>query len=57
VPASPIQDRFVINGVEKDNGISPLTYNGNPERYLDCGHITSYVKNCALPRPHRRSTS
>jgi hypothetical protein len=35
---------FVINNLDKDSGIINISYNGDPEQYVDCGWITSYVK-------------
>jgi hypothetical protein len=36
---------FVINNIDKSSGILNLSYNGDPEEYIDCGNIHSYVKN------------
>jgi hypothetical protein len=36
---------FVINNLDKDSGIINVSYKGDPEKYVDCGRITSYVKN------------
>jgi len=36
---------FVVNNLEKDSGFINLSYSGNPEKYIDCGYIESYVKN------------
>jgi hypothetical protein len=36
---------FVINNLEKASGLISLSYSGNPESYVDCGKIISYVKN------------
>ena len=41
-----LEDRaFVIDSLDKDAGVIILSYTGDPEGYVDCGHITSYVKN------------
>ena len=41
-----LEDRaFVIDVVDKDAGVIILSYTGDPQGYVDCGHITSYVKN------------
>ncbi len=41
-----LEDRaFVIDTLDKDAGVLILSYTGDPEGYVDCGHITSYVKN------------
>ncbi|MEJ1416994.1 MAG: hypothetical protein RPU91_07845 [Candidatus Sedimenticola sp. (ex Thyasira tokunagai)] len=36
---------FVINNLDKDSGFINLSYSGDPEKYIDCGYIESYVKN------------
>lgn len=36
---------FVINNLDKSSGFINLSYSGNPENYIDCGRVTSYVKN------------
>ena len=36
---------FVINNLDKSSGLINLSYSGDPEKFIDCGHITSYVKN------------
>jgi hypothetical protein len=36
---------FVINNLDKSSGLMNISYTGDPERYIDCGRITSYVKN------------
>lgn len=36
---------FVINNIDKSSGLMNISYTGDPERYIDCGRITSYVKN------------
>lgn len=36
---------FVINNLDKSSGLINLSYTGDPEKYIDCGRITSYVKN------------
>lgn len=36
---------FVINNLDKDSGFINVSYSGSPEKYIDCGHIESYVKN------------
>lgn len=54
---SPLQDRFAINGLDRDAGVITLTYSGDPERYVDCGYITSYVKNVRGERTYRFSAA
>lgn len=41
---------FVINNLDKESGIINISYNGDPEKYVDCGKIHSYVKNAAGER-------
>lgn len=36
---------FVINNLDKASGLINISYTGDPERYVDCGQISSYVKN------------
>lgn len=36
---------FVINNLDKSSGLVNLSYSGDPEKYVDCGNITSYVSN------------
>lgn len=36
---------FVINNLDKSSGLINVSYNGDPEKYIDCGRVTSYVKN------------
>jgi len=55
--ASPIQDGFVVNGIDEDTGVITLTYSGNPERYVDCGYITSSVKNVRGERRYQFAAS
>ena len=52
VPTFP-SARFVIQSLDKDTGIIVLSYTGEPERYVDCGEITSYVKNLRGERTYR----
>lgn len=53
VPVSPLQGGFATNGLDRDAGAITLTYTGDPERYVDCGYITSYVKNVRGERTYR----
>ena len=57
MPVSPVRDRFVINGLDGDTGVITLTYSGNPERYVDCGYITSSVKNVRGERRYQFAAS
>lgn len=43
---------FVINNMDKDSGFINLSYSGDPERYVDCGRIVSYVKNARGERTY-----
>jgi hypothetical protein len=36
---------FVINNLDKESGIINVSYTGDPENYVDCGRIYSYVSN------------
>ncbi|MBA4343233.1 MAG: hypothetical protein C0423_13930 [Methylibium sp.] len=36
---------FVINNLDKASGLINLSYSGDPERFVDCGRITSTVTN------------
>lgn len=36
---------FVINNLDKSSGIINISYGGDPQKYIDCGYINSYVKN------------
>ncbi|OGB94435.1 MAG: hypothetical protein A2Z31_10555 [candidate division NC10 bacterium RBG_16_65_8] len=38
-------DHFDGVGLDKDSGVLMFGYRGDPERYVDCGHIRSFVKN------------
>ena len=43
---------FVINNLDKESGIINVSYSGNPENYVDCGRIYSYVKNARGERTY-----
>jgi hypothetical protein len=43
---------FVINNLDKSSGLMNISYTGDPERYIDCGKITSYVKNAQGERTY-----
>jgi len=36
---------FVINNLDRSSGLINLSYSGDPEKYIDCGQVTSFVKN------------
>lgn len=44
---------FVINNLDKDSGIINISYSGDPQRYIDCGEIYSYVKNARGERTYQ----
>jgi len=48
---------FVINNLDKDSGIINVSYSGNPEKYVDCGQVESYVKNARGARTYKFSAS
>lgn len=43
---------FVINNLDKSSGFINLSYTGNPEQYIDCGRVISFVKNARGERTH-----
>ena len=43
---------FVINNLDKDSGLINISYSGDPEKYVDCGRLHSYVKNLAGERTY-----
>jgi hypothetical protein len=43
---------FVINNLDKSSGLINLSYSGDPEQYIDCGRIISYVKNARGERTY-----
>lgn len=43
---------FVINNIDKDSGLINISYSGDPEKYVDCGRVTSYVKNARGERTY-----
>jgi hypothetical protein len=43
---------FVINNLDKSSGLINVSYNGDPEKYVDCGIITSVVKNATGERTY-----
>ena len=46
---------YVINNLDKASGLINLSYTGDPERFIDCGRITSYVKNAQGERAYNFS--
>jgi hypothetical protein len=51
--AGSIREGFAVTRIDKDAGIITVAYSGDPERYVDCGHIASYVKNVRGERIYR----
>lgn len=43
---------FVINNLDRSSGLINISYSGDPERYIDCGRIISYVKNARGERTY-----
>lgn len=43
---------FVINNLDKSSGLINLSYSGDPERYIDCGRVISFVKNARGERTY-----
>lgn len=43
---------FVINTMEKSSGLINISYSGNPEKYVDCGHVHTDVTNARGPRSY-----
>jgi hypothetical protein len=43
---------FVINNLDKASGFINISYSGDPEKYVDCGRVTSYVKNARGERTY-----
>jgi hypothetical protein len=43
---------FVINNLDKSSGLINISYSGDPEKYIDCGRITSFVKNAQGERTY-----
>lgn len=43
---------FVINNLDKASGLINISYSGDPEKYVDCGRIVSFVKNARGERTY-----
>ena len=43
---------FVINNLDKSSGLINLSYSGDPEEYIDCGRIVSFVQNARGKRTY-----
>jgi hypothetical protein len=48
---------FVINNIDKSSGLINVSYSGDPEKYVDCGFITSKVKNARGERNYNFNAS
>ena len=48
---------FVINNLDKSSGLINISYTGDPEKYVDCGRIISFVKNARGERTYNFSGS
>ncbi|WP_275289320.1 hypothetical protein [Halomonas elongata] len=44
---------FVINNLDKDSGLINISFSGDPEKYIDCGTVESYVMNARGERTYR----
>jgi hypothetical protein len=44
---------LAVDRLDKDAGVVTFSYRGDPERYVDCGWITSHVKNLRGERTYR----
>jgi len=53
LPAALDGGPFVLQRLDPNAGVAVLSYRGDPARYVDCGHITSYVKNLRGERVYR----
>lgn len=46
------QTFFVINNIDQTSGLINVSYSGDPEQFVDCGRVTSYVKNARGERTY-----
>jgi hypothetical protein len=44
------EQSYVINNLDKASGLINLSHSGDPESFVDCGSITSYVENAREKR-------
>jgi hypothetical protein len=51
------QNFFVINNMDKASGFINVSYSGDPEKFIDCGTIYSFVKNVSGERTYLFSGS
>ena len=43
---------FVINNMDRTSGFINVSYTGDPEKYIDCGRVISYVRNARGERTY-----
>lgn len=43
---------FVINNIDRASGLINVSYSGDPNVYVDCGTVSSYVKNARGERTY-----
>ena len=43
---------FVIDNFDKSSGLINISFSGDPEKYIDCGNITSHVQNSTGERSY-----
>jgi len=43
---------FVIDNPGKSSGLLSVSYSGDPEKFIDCGHVTSHVKDAGGQRDY-----
>lgn len=48
---------FVINNIDKESGLINVSYSGDPEKYVDCGHVDLWVENLSGKRTYSFSGS
>lgn len=46
------QNFFVINNIDRASGLINVSFSGDPEQFVDCGKVTSYVKNARGERTY-----
>lgn len=44
---------FVINNIDKESGLINISYSGDPQKYVDCGEIYSYIENLRGKRTYQ----
>jgi hypothetical protein len=53
LPATLNGGPYLLQRLDPTAGIAVLSYRGDPARYVDCGQITSYVRNVRGERVYR----